>query len=161
MSTPTPAGFTLAIQTFTPPNGSSPACCTFTIAAIAGNPSWVVLSGQSGGPIYPGSGSNIQVTPPPNTELQMTFTLEDAAYALVGLYFTAQIVGGADPSIMGMTDFPTISCTPTNSGGTYTGSQVVMTDVSGLSQTYVYKIVVQQLSTGLLGLLDPTVEPDM
>lgn len=165
MPTQIPAGFTLAIQTFNPiSNGSS--CCPFTISATTTEPlnqSWVVLSGTPttpGGLTFQGSGSNIQVTPPTGDALQMTFTLADSAYALVGLYFTAQIVGGPDPSIMGMTDFPSISCNATFNGGAYSGSTLQVLDVSGLTQTYVYKIVVQRLSDGALGLIDPTIEPD-
>lgn len=106
-------------------------------------------------PVFTGDGQSITVTVPAGYtgSTQLTYQLFDSRYVLLGLAFQSSS-GDA-----GCTEFSTL-CISRDT----TSSQIIVTDecVPELAgTTYRYVILVQEVGTALIGLIDPDIDTNI
>lgn len=114
---------------------------SYQLALLSGDPGTFTL--QNG---------KLTVRVPVGTEVKIKYQLSDPDYVLVGVAFNPNGPGA------GRQEFPTVTLQRN-----LTGSTMVVTDKSlpafqGVDYTYV--ILVQQVATGFIGLIDPDLEND-
>ncbi len=149
-SAPTSVGFGLTVDTFNQIGSGNN--IAFTITADPSNPDWIALTGQ-GADATIGVGAEVS----PSNPLLWNFTLtgqNQSEYAFVGIFFDAD---SKYESPMGITDFPSISITPPSGSAPST----IQFDNTLLAVDYSFQVVVQQLGTGLLGIIDPDIQADI
>ena len=86
-------------------------------------------------------------------QVQLNLKLNNANYVLIGVAFTPSTVGG-----VGRTEFPVIA-----NNRTSTSSLLTITDTCDPTDNNVnfnYGIVVQQVATGQIGIIDPRVRTE-
>ncbi|WP_415907365.1 hypothetical protein [Oleiharenicola sp. Vm1] len=106
-------------------------------------------------PVFTGDGQSITITVPQGYQggTQLTYQLFDPQYVLLGLAFKGPI-GGA-----GREEFNQIDVYRDT-----TSSQIIVTDTcdpkfSGVE--YQYVILIQEVATGAIGMIDPDIETDI
>ncbi len=101
--------------------------------------------------IAPPPSYQLIVTKPVNdpNPVDLTFSLNDSAYVLIGIYFTA--IGSPHP--VGRLEFPTITI-----DREIPDSTMVVSDAAvPIPEAYTYAILVQQAATGHIGIIDPII----
>lgn len=106
-------------------------------------------------PVFSGDGESIQVNIPEGYQgsVQITYQLPDPGFVLLGLAFYSPR-GGA-----GRSEFRTVAINRDSSG-----SQLTVTDACNPAANQVdfdYVILVQEVGTGNIGLIDPDIETDI
>ena len=96
------------------------------------------------------SDDKLTITVPPGTPVKINYVLNDARYVLLGIAFNPNGPGA------GRQEFPKVTLTRS-----LANSQMVVDDSSlqafqGVDYTYV--ILVQEVKTGSIGLIDPDIE---
>jgi len=144
----------ITIQSFVSTNGATSGgpCIQATISPpVNTSPQ---PPGQSK-PVFTGDGESIVVTVPKDYtgSTQLTYQLFDSNYVLLGIAFQNP-QGGA-----GRTEFNRLDIDRDT-----TSSQIIVTDAcdpdfAGIDYSYV--VLVQQVSTGLIGIIDPSIETDI
>lgn len=106
-------------------------------------------------PVFTGDGQSIRITVPSGYtgSTQLTYQLFDSRYVLLGLAFETPAKGA------GRTEFSALTINRDT-----TSSQIIVTDecvpeLAGIDFNYV--ILVQEVATGFIGLIDPDIETDI
>lgn len=138
----------LTIQQFVPMNGilsESP-----SIDALISPP--VDTSPQPQTDVFSGDGESIIITVPPayTGKVGLTYQLPDSRYVLLGLSFRSSQGGAA------RLQFPGIEIERDPTGGQIT--VICSCDPAGCNVDYPYVILVQEVSSGNIGLIDPDIE---
>ncbi len=92
----------------------------------------------------------LTVTVPVNTEVQIDYQLPDPRYVLLGIAFNPNGPGA------GRQEFPTVTLNRTVAGSTMSVLDESLPASQGVDYTYV--ILVQQVATGFIGMIDPDIE---
>jgi hypothetical protein len=87
------------------------------------------------------------------TPVQIQYQLNDPAYVLVGIAFKPVGAPGA-----GRLEFPVVTATRTPTSSTLVVQDANLANYQGIDFSYV--IVVQQVATGFIGIIDPDIEND-
>jgi hypothetical protein len=125
----------VSIQQFRPLGGIFPITATFQLD-------------PSTPPVFELSGKSIIVRT--MTPTSITFQLADSNYVLLGVAFEAD--GTATPS-SGRAQFPQITIQRTQKG-----SSLQVQDQGTTPTPYSYLLLVQQIATGEIGVIDPSIE---
>ncbi len=94
----------------------------------------------------------LTITVPVGTEVQIVYQLNDPRYVLLGIAFNPNGPG------VGRQEFPTVTLDRTLNGSTMTVLDESLPAFQGVDYTYV--ILVQQVVTGFIGIIDPDIEND-
>ena len=140
MSIPT-ATLQITINAFNPIGGIYP--INATLALTAGDPGIFSLQ----------NGETLMITLPSQQTVQLTYQLPDPRYVLLGL-----ALGNAKGSA-GRTEFPTITLNRDPNCSQMFVTDSALPKFSGVNFTYV--ILVQEVATGAIGLIDPDVETEI
>ncbi len=87
------------------------------------------------------------------TPVQIQYQLNDPAYVLVGIAFKPMGAPGA-----GRLEFPVVTATRTPLSSSLVVQDASLASLQGIDFSYV--IVVQQVATGFIGIIDPDIEND-
>lgn len=131
------ATITVTIDAFFPIGSIYP--ISSTLALTAGDPQVFNLSDDT-----------LTITVPPSTSVVVNYVLNDARYVLLGIAFNPHGPGA------GRQEFPSVTLNRTT-----TNSQMAVTDVSlpaAQGVPYTYVILVQEVATGSIGIIDPDIE---
>jgi len=140
----------ITINEFTPTNGVIGSGSSIT--ATLSDPLNISPDPVPG--MFGGTGQNLVVTVPPTYggEVKLNLLLNDPLYILIGVAFTLS------DGRLGRTEFPVIA--NNRSSGQ---SLLTITDSCDATESQInfnYGIVVQQVSTGQVGIIDPRIETD-
>lgn len=102
--------------------------------------------------IFTLAGGKLTVRVAAGTEVKIQYQLADARYVLLGAAFKPQGPGA------GRQEFPTITLRRTVTGSTMTVHDASLAASLGVDYTYV--ILVQEVATGCIGIIDPDLEND-
>jgi hypothetical protein len=142
MSIPT-ATLTVTIDTFRPI--SSPYPVLATLALTQGDPQIFTYNDQT---------ETLTITLPTSQTVQLIYQLPDPRYVLLGISFSPVKGGG-----VGRIEFPSVALNRNP-----TCSQLFVTDTcleqyNGIS--FDYDLLVQEVASGDIGLIDPDIETDI
>lgn len=94
----------------------------------------------------------LTVRVPIGTEVKIEYRLADPRYVLLGVAFNPNGPGA------GRREFPTVTLNRDINGSTMTVLDESLPEFQGIDYTYV--ILVQQVATGFIGIIDPDLEND-
>lgn len=146
----------ITIDQFVPMNGvvaQSP-----SIVAQLSPPRDTSASQPPGGSVFAGNGESIVVTLPPTYvgSVLLTYQLPNPAYTLIGIAFRpTPTPKGTD---VGRQEFRTVNIQRDPFGSQMTVTDASLRALSGIDFNYV--ILVQEVASGNIGLIDPDIETD-
>ena len=114
----------------------------YTLALAGGDPT--VFSFQN---------NKLTIRVPVGTPVQIQYQLNDPAYVLIGIAFKPCGSAGA-----GRLEFPVVTATRNPLSSTLVVQDASLASYQGTDFSYV--IVVQQVATGFIGIIDPDIEND-
>jgi hypothetical protein len=129
----------LTITAFYPTGAIYP--ISYQLALLSGDPRIFTL--QNG---------KLTVRVPIGTEVKIQYSLPDPRYVLLGAAFNPNGPGA------GRQEFPTVTLKRDVNGSTMVVTDKSLPAFQGIDYTYV--ILVQQVATGFIGLIDPDLEND-
>jgi len=133
------ATITVTIDAFFPIGSIYP--INSTLALTAGDPQVFNLSGDT-----------LTITVPSGTPVIINYVLNDSRYVLLGIAFNPNGAGA------GRKEFPQVALTRTLSNSTMSVTDASLAAFQGVHYTYV--ILVQEVATGSIGIIDPDIEND-
>lgn len=103
-------------------------------------------------PVFSGDGESIVITVPDaySGSVQLTFQLPDPRYVLLGVSFVA------DPEGQTNQEFRTIVLQRDSYGSQMSITDACIPDLDDIN--YEYLIIVQEVATGAVGIIDPRIE---
>jgi len=140
MSIPT-VTLAVTINTFRPIGSVYPIDATF--ALTAGDPR-----------IFKFDGETLLITLPTSQPVQIIYQLSDPRYVLLGIAFTPPKSGG-----VGRVEFPTITLNRNPEWSQMFVVDAAHRKLSGID--YPYVVLVQEVASGAIGLIDPDIETDI
>lgn len=96
----------------------------------------------------------LTITVPVGTEVQINYQLNDPRYVLLGIAFNPN---GAGPGA-GRQEFPEVILNRTTNGSSMSVTDESLASLQGVDYSYV--ILVQEVATGCIGIIDPDIEND-
>lgn len=137
---PTPtATLAVTINAFYPIGAIYPV--NYQLALVSGNPKAFTLAD-----------GKLTITVPVGTEVQINYQLNDPRYVLLGIAFNPNGPGA------GRQEFPEVVLNRTTTGSSMSVFDESLASFQGVDYTYV--ILVQEVATGCIGIIDPDIEND-
>ena len=137
---PTPtATLAVSINAFYPIGAIYP--ISYQLALVSGNPNAFTFAN-----------GKLTITVPVGTEVQINYQLNDPRYVLLGIAFNPNGPGA------GRQEFPEVVLNRSTNGSSMSVTDESLASYQGVDYTYV--ILVQEVATGFIGIIDPDIEND-